>query len=69
MGKILVVGFAGIEDPKGMERVEMNRVLLRQAQIIGYVCIFLLSIPLFYSSISSSPSLSIPSPRARMWKC
>jgi NADPH2:quinone reductase len=35
-GRILVVGFAGTE---GMiERIAMNRVLLKQAQILGYVC-------------------------------
>jgi NADPH2:quinone reductase len=34
-GKILVVGFAGREG--NLESVAMNRVLLKQAQIIGYV--------------------------------
>lgn len=33
--KILIVGFAGIQD--GMERIAMNRVLLKQASLIGYV--------------------------------
>ena len=34
-GRILVVGFAGTE---GMiEKIAMNRVLLKQAQILGYV--------------------------------
>ncbi|KAL5327682.1 hypothetical protein ACEPPN_005384 [Leptodophora sp. 'Broadleaf-Isolate-01'] len=33
-GRVLVVGFAGM--PGGGERIAMNRVLLRQAQIIGY---------------------------------
>lgn len=34
-GKVLVVGFAGIQD--NMERVAMNRVLLKQVSLIGYV--------------------------------
>ena len=34
-GRILVVGFAGTEGK--LERIAMNRVLLRQAQLIGYV--------------------------------
>lgn len=34
-GKVLVVGFAGIQD--NMERVAMNRVLLEQVSLIGYV--------------------------------
>jgi NADPH:quinone reductase len=34
-GRILLIGFAGREG--NMERIAMNRVLLRQAQIIGYV--------------------------------
>lgn len=34
-GKILVVGFAGREG--NLESVAMNRVLLKQAQLIGYV--------------------------------
>ncbi|KAH7379712.1 quinone oxidoreductase [Cadophora sp. MPI-SDFR-AT-0126] len=33
-GRILVVGFAGTEGR--LERIAMNRVLLRQAQVIGY---------------------------------
>ncbi|KAF9869384.1 zeta-crystallin [Colletotrichum karsti] len=33
-GKVLVVGFAGIRD--GMERIAMNRVLLKQVSLIGY---------------------------------
>ncbi|KAH8816496.1 quinone oxidoreductase [Xylogone sp. PMI_703] len=33
-GRILVVGFAGTEGD--LEKIAMNRVLLRQAQIIGY---------------------------------
>ncbi|OLN96946.1 Quinone oxidoreductase [Colletotrichum chlorophyti] len=33
-GKILVVGFAGIRD--GMERIAMNRILLKQVSLIGY---------------------------------
>jgi NADPH2:quinone reductase len=36
-GRILVVGFAGREGQ--MEKIAMNRVLLKQAQIIGYVCL------------------------------
>jgi NADPH2:quinone reductase len=35
MGRILLIGFAGREGD--MERIAMNRVLLRQAQVIGYV--------------------------------
>jgi NADPH2:quinone reductase len=35
MGRILLVGFAGREGD--MERIAMNRVLLRQAKLIGYV--------------------------------
>jgi len=34
-GRILVVGFAGREG--NLEKVEMNRVLLKQARLIGYV--------------------------------
>lgn len=34
-GKVLVVGFAGIQN--NMERVAMNRVLLKQVSLIGYV--------------------------------
>ncbi|OIW25952.1 NAD(P)-binding protein [Coniochaeta ligniaria NRRL 30616] len=34
-GRVLVVGFAG-RGRGGMEGIKMNRVLLRQAQIIGY---------------------------------
>ncbi|KAH8650520.1 zeta-crystallin [Tricladium varicosporioides] len=33
-GRILIVGFAGIEG--NLESIAMNRVLLRQAQLIGY---------------------------------
>ncbi|KAI0859708.1 zeta-crystallin [Xylaria cubensis] len=35
-GRILVVGFAGREGGRDMEDVKMNRVLLKQAQILGY---------------------------------
>ncbi|KAL2061340.1 hypothetical protein VTL71DRAFT_7613 [Oculimacula yallundae] len=36
-GRVLVVGFAGRDADKGdLESVAMNRVLLKQAQIIGY---------------------------------
>lgn len=34
-GRIILIGFAGREG--NMELIAMNRVLLRQAQIIGYV--------------------------------
>jgi NADPH2:quinone reductase len=34
-GRILVIGFAGTEG--NIERIATNRILLRQAQIIGYV--------------------------------
>lgn len=34
-GRILVIGFAGMEG--NLEKIAMNRVLLKQAQIIGYV--------------------------------
>lgn len=34
-GRILVIGFAGTEG--NIEKIAMNRVLLKQAQIIGYV--------------------------------
>lgn len=34
-GRVLLVGFAGIEG--NMEKIAMNRVLLKQAQLIGYV--------------------------------
>lgn len=34
-GRILVIGFAGREG--NMERIAMNRILLKQVQIIGYV--------------------------------
>jgi NADPH2:quinone reductase len=44
-GRIIVIGFAGREG--NMERIAMNRVLLRQAQIIGYVS------PLFYQSVKA----------------
>ncbi|WQF87857.1 Putative GroES-like superfamily, alcohol dehydrogenase-like, NAD(P)-binding domain superfamily [Colletotrichum destructivum] len=33
-GKVLVIGFAGIDDK--MEHIAMNRVLLKQASLIGY---------------------------------
>ncbi|KAG9236455.1 quinone oxidoreductase [Amylocarpus encephaloides] len=33
-GRILIVGFAGVEGK--IEKIAMNRVLLRQAQLIGY---------------------------------
>lgn len=39
-GRIMLIGFAGREG--NMERIAMNRVLLRQAQIIGYVSFFFL---------------------------
>ena len=35
MGRVLVIGFAGTEG--NIETIAMNRVLLKQAQIIGYV--------------------------------
>jgi len=34
-GRVLVVGFAGSEG--GVEKIAVNRILLRQAQVIGYV--------------------------------
>jgi NADPH2:quinone reductase len=34
-GRVLVIGFAGTEG--NLEKIAMNRVLLKQAQIIGYV--------------------------------
>jgi NADPH2:quinone reductase len=34
-GRVLVVGFAGTEG--NIEKIAMNRVLLKQAQVIGYV--------------------------------
>jgi NADPH:quinone reductase len=34
-GRILVIGFAGTEG--NIERIATNKILLRQAQIIGYV--------------------------------
>lgn len=34
-GRVLVIGFAGTEG--AIEKIAMNRVLLKQAQIIGYV--------------------------------
>lgn len=34
-GRILIVGFAGTGDQ--IEKIAMNRILLKQAQIIGYV--------------------------------
>lgn len=37
--KLLVAGFAGTEDPKDIEKIPMNRVLLRQVHLIGYVSI------------------------------
>lgn len=36
-GRILIIGFAGIEG--NLEKVAMNRVLLKQAQLIGYVSV------------------------------
>lgn len=47
-GKIVLVGFAGRQGV--MEQVAMNRVLLRQAVIIGYVSFSLLYIFFFFSS-------------------
>lgn len=35
--KLLIVGFAGTNNPKDIEKIAMNRVLLRQVQLIGYV--------------------------------
>jgi NADPH2:quinone reductase len=35
-GKIVVVGFAG-RDENTMESIPVNRILLRQAQVVGYV--------------------------------
>jgi NADPH2:quinone reductase len=37
-GRILIIGFAGIEG--NLEKIAMNRVLLKQAQLIGYVSVF-----------------------------
>jgi NADPH:quinone reductase-like Zn-dependent oxidoreductase len=37
-GRVLIAGFAGREG--NMEKVAMNRVLLKQVQLIGYVSIF-----------------------------
>ena len=34
-GRILIIGFAGTEG--NIEKIAMNRVLLKQAQVIGYV--------------------------------
>ena len=36
-GRILIIGFSGIED--NLEKIAMNRVLLKQAQLIGYVSV------------------------------
>jgi len=36
-GRILIIGFAGIEG--NLEKIAMNRVLLKQAQLIGYVSV------------------------------
>jgi NADPH:quinone reductase-like Zn-dependent oxidoreductase len=43
-GRVLVVGFAG-RNKDTMEGIKMNRVLLKQAQIIGYVSHFPLTLP------------------------
>lgn len=37
-GRILIIGFAGTEG--NLEKIAMNRVLLKQAQIIGYVGLY-----------------------------
>lgn len=37
-GRILIIGFAGIEG--NLEKIAMNRVLLKQAHLIGYVSVF-----------------------------
>ncbi|KAK1981623.1 zeta-crystallin [Colletotrichum cereale] len=37
-GKILIVGFAGITD--GMEHIAMNRILLKQASLVGYPIVY-----------------------------
>ena len=42
-GRILIVGFAA-RDETSLEKVPMNRVLLKQAQLIGYVSWFLFSV-------------------------
>jgi NADPH2:quinone reductase len=50
-GRILVIGFAGTEG--NIERIATNRILLRQAQIIGYVSRNKLScLPLTFTSVS-----------------
>jgi NADPH2:quinone reductase len=40
-GRILIVGFAGIEG--NLETVATNRILVKQAVLIGYVCPLLMS--------------------------
>jgi NADPH2:quinone reductase len=40
-GRILIVGFAGIEGK--LETVATNRILLKQAVLIGYVCSLFIS--------------------------
>lgn len=50
-GRILVIGFAGTEG--NIERIATNRILLRQAQIIGYVSRNKLGcLPLTFTSVS-----------------
>lgn len=41
-GRILVVGFAGREGKDLIERVAINKVLLKEVQVIGYVSFSLL---------------------------
>jgi NADPH2:quinone reductase len=45
-GRILIVGFAGSEGK--LEKIATNRLLLRQAVLIGYVCPLLLTSLLFH---------------------
>lgn len=68
-GRILVIGFAGSEG--NLEKIAMNRVLLKQAQIIGYVSLAL-SLP--YRSASNfrqrfgMTDRQNPAETAEIWK-
>lgn len=57
-GKILIVGFAGREGE--MEKIAMNRVLLKQVTLIGYVSSYLLRRNLRACTLIDSSGLARP---------
>jgi NADPH:quinone reductase len=68
-GRLLVVGFAGREGD--MEQVKMNRVLLGQATIIGYVCLFCLIDPfsmVVFTGTREHKAIRTPSKRPKPYR-